>query len=140
MAAKIFLNLAVKDLERSMNFFKSIGYKFEEKATDETAACMVISNDIYVMLLTEKKFLQYTPKQIADTSKTTEVMTCITVETKDKVNEIVDKAVAAGAAENSKTEEFPSMYYRSFCDLDGHIWEIMWMVPESEQDPGNTAK
>ena len=67
-------------------------------------------------------------------------MTCITVETKDKVNEIVDKAVAAGAAENSKTEEFPSMYYRSFCDPDGHIWEIMWMVPESEQNPGNTAK
>ncbi|HMT12879.1 MAG TPA: hypothetical protein PKA39_14805 [Ignavibacteria bacterium] len=77
---------------------------------------------------------------MADTSKTTEVMTCITVETKDKVNEIVDKAVAAGAAENSKTEEFPSMYYRSFCDPDGHIWEIMWMVPESEQNPGNTAK
>lgn len=140
MPAKIFLNLAVKDLNRSMNFFKTIGYRFEEKATDDTAACMVISDDIYVMLLTEKKFLQYTPKPIADAAKTTEVMTCVTVDSREKVNEIVDKAIAAGASENLKTQDFPSMYYRSFCDLDGHIWEIMWMVPQGEQNRGCDAK
>ncbi|MBL8016920.1 MAG: hypothetical protein JNK43_06595 [Ignavibacteria bacterium] len=128
-AQKIFLNLAVKDLQKSKEFFKSLGYNIEESITDDTAACVVISEDIYLMLLTEKKFLEFTPKQISDSTKTTEVMTCLSAESREKVDELVDKAIAAGAVENTRTQQFPTMYYRSFSDLDGHIWEIMWMDP-----------
>lgn len=127
MSTKIFVNLAVKDLNRSMDFFKSLGYSFNTQFTDDTAACMVISEDIYAMLLTEDKFKQFTPKQIADATKSTEVLTCLSAESKDKVNELVDKAIKAGATETREPQDYGFMFGRSFNDLDGHIWEIMWM-------------
>ncbi len=127
MSTKIFVNLAVKDLKRSMEFFKAIGYSFNTQFTDDTAACMVISDDIYVMLLTEDKFRQFTPKQITDAAKSTEVLTCISAESRDKVNELVDKAIKAGATETREPQDYGFMFGRSFNDLDGHIWEIMWM-------------
>jgi uncharacterized protein len=127
MSTKIFVNLAVKDLNRSVDFFKAIGYSFNKQFTDETAACIVISEDIYAMLLTEKKFKDFTPKQLVDATKATEVMTCLSTDTREKVNEIVDNAVKAGATEFKDAQDHGFMFYRSFSDLDGHIWEIMWM-------------
>ena len=127
MPTKIFVNLPVKDLEASMTFFKTLGYTFNPQFTDETAACMVISDDIYAMLLTEKKFKEFTKKQIADATKTTEVLTCLSTDSKDEVNRIVDAAMKAGATEAREPMDYGFMYGRSFNDLDGHIWEIIHM-------------
>ena len=131
MPAKIFVNLAVKDLNKSVEFFKKLGYSFNQQFTDETASCMVISEHIYAMLLTEAKFKEFTPKQIADASKTTEVLTCLSAESKDAVNQLVDKALAAGGTETRPPQDYGFMFVRSFNDLDGHIWEIAWMDESS---------
>src|SRR5512147_162409 len=96
MATKIFVNLAVKDLERSKEFFKQIGFAFNPQFTDETAACMVIADDIYAMLLTHPKFKEFTKNDIADAHKTTEVLTCLSFDSRERVNEVVDSALAAG--------------------------------------------
>ncbi|HUC82875.1 MAG TPA: VOC family protein [Flavisolibacter sp.] len=127
MATKIFVNLPVKDLKKSIEFFQQLGYSFNQQFTDETAACMVISEDIYAMLLTHEKFSQFTSKKIADATQTTEVLTCLSAESKDKVNELVNKALTAGATEAGDPQDYGFMFGRSFNDLDGHIWEIMWM-------------
>lgn len=127
MAKKIFVNLPVSDLNRSMEFFKKMGYEFNPQFTDETAACMVISDDIYTMLLTNGKFKEFTPKEIADSSKTTEVITCLSCDSKDELNNLMEKAIAAGATENNEPKDYGFMYQRSYSDLDGHIWELVWM-------------
>lgn len=127
MSTKIFVNLAVKDLIKSMDFFSKLGYTFNKQFTDDTAACMVISEDIYAMLLTEEKFKSFTPKQVSDASKATEVMTALSAESREKVNEIVDKALKEGATETRPAEDYGFMFGRSFNDLDGHIWEYIWM-------------
>ena len=129
MSTKIFVNLAVKDLERSKEFFKQLGFTFNPQFTDETAACMVIADDIYAMLLTHPKFKEFTKKDIADAHQTTEVLTCLSFDSKDKVNEVVDGAIAAGGTEAREPQDYGFMYGRSFNDLDGHIWEIIWMDP-----------
>lgn len=126
---KIFVNLPVKDLKKSMTFFKALGFTFNAQFTDETAACMVISDEIYVMLLTHDKFKQFTPKAIADTGKTSEVLTCISAESKDEVNKMCDAALKAGGQKLHEPQDYGFMYLRSFQDPDGHIWEIMWMDP-----------
>lgn len=135
MATKIFVNLAVKDLKKSIEFFSKLGFKNNPQFTDETAACMIISDDIYTMLLTHKKFKEFTRNEIADTTKTTEVLTCLSAESKNSVNEMVDKAISMGAKEARDQIDYGFMFARSFHDLDGHIWEIMWMdmnaVPKS---------
>jgi uncharacterized protein len=114
MSTKIFANLAVKDLERSKEFFKQLGFAFNPQFTDETAACMVISDDIYAMLLTHPKFKEFTKKDIADAHKTTEVLTCLSFDGKEKVNEVVDGAVAAGGTEAREPQDYGFMYGRSF--------------------------
>ncbi|MEJ7677841.1 MAG: VOC family protein [Segetibacter sp.] len=121
------MNLPVKDLNKSKEFFNKIGFTINPQFTDETAACVVISEDIYAMILTHAKFKEFTKKEIADSTKTTEVLTCLSSESKDKVNEMVDKAIAAGATEARDPMDYGFMYARSFNDPDGHIWEIMWM-------------
>jgi predicted lactoylglutathione lyase len=126
---KIFVNLPVKNLDASMTFFKALGFTFNAQFTDETAACMVISDDIFAMLLTHDKFKQFTPKAIADTSKTSEVLTALSAESKDEVNKMVDAALKAGGQKLREPQDYGFMYERSFQDLDGHIWEIMWMDP-----------
>ena len=126
---KIFVNLPVKDLDTSMTFFKALGFKFNAQFTDETAACMVISDDIYAMLLTHKKFKEFTPKAIADTAKTSEVLTCLSAASRDEVNKMVDAALKAGGQKLLEPQEYGFMYLRSFQDPDGHIWEIIWMDP-----------
>jgi predicted lactoylglutathione lyase len=130
---KIFVNLAVKNLDRSIEFFKTLGFAFNPQFTDETAACMVISDDSYAILLTEAKFKEFTQKEIADATKTTEVLTCLAVHSKDEVNRIADTALAAGATEAREPMEYGFMFGRSFNDLDGHIWEIIWMDPSHVQ-------
>jgi uncharacterized protein len=129
MTTKIFVNLAVKDLDRSKAFFAKLGYKFNPQFTDATAASMVISEDIYAMLLTEAKFKEFTRKEIADASKTTEVLTCLSADSRAKVDGIVDIALKSGATEAGEPMDHGFMYARSFNDLDGHIWEYMWMDP-----------
>jgi predicted lactoylglutathione lyase len=133
MATKIFVNLAVKHLDKSVEFFKTLGFTFNPQFTDETAACMVISDDIYAMLLTEKKFKEFTRKEIADATKATEVLTCLSVDSKDEVNRIVDTALKASATEAREPMDYGFMFGRSFNDLDGHIWEIIWMDPSHVQ-------
>ena len=131
MSTKIFVNLPVKNLDKSMAFFKALGFKFNKQFTDETAASMIISDDIYAMLLTHAKFKQFTTKAIADTKKSIEVLNALSFDSKAKVNKFVDKAVAAGGKEPRKPQDMGFMYLRAFEDLDGHTWEIFWMDPKA---------
>ena len=132
-STKIFVNLAVNDLNKSMVFFKKLGFSINPQFTDETAACVVISEDIYLMILTESKFKQFTKKQIADSKKTTEVLVSLSTESKDQVNEMLKKALEAGATETREPYDYGFMYGRSFEDLDGHIWEMIWVDPNYVQ-------
>jgi predicted lactoylglutathione lyase len=133
MASKVFINLPVKDLERSKAFFAKLGYTFNEKFTDNSAACMVISEHIYSMLLSEARFKDFTPKTIVDATKSTEVLVALAVESKARVDELVDTALKAGATKTREPQDHGFMYERSFNDLDGHIWEIFWMDPAAAQ-------
>jgi len=129
MPTNIFVNLPVKDLARSKAFFEKLGFRFNPQFTDETAACMVISDTIYSMLLTHEKFRQFTPKPIVDASKATEVLTCLSRDSRADVDTLVDAALAAGGTETRDAMDHGFMYGRSFGDPDGHIWEIIWMDP-----------
>jgi uncharacterized protein len=130
MATKIFVNLPVKDLQHSMDFFTQLGYGINKQFTNEKAASLVISEDIYAMLITEPFFKTFAPNhEIADTAKAKEVLICLSSDSKDAVNGLADKALAAGGKEFRKAEDHGFMYVRSFEDLDGHVWEIMWMDP-----------
>ena len=137
MDTKIFVNLPVSDLSRSMDFFKSMGYRFNPQFTDDTAACLVISDDIYAMLLTHNKAKEFTKKDIADATKTTEVLVTLTVDSREKVNQLVDTALKSGGSKARDPEDYGFMYGRSFNDPDGHIWEVIWMDPAHVQ--GDTA-
>jgi predicted lactoylglutathione lyase len=127
MSKKIFVNLPVKDLERTMKFFGELGYRFNPQFTDEKAACMVVSDDIYVMLLTEKFFKTFTNKDVADAHKTTEVLVCLNEDSRDAVDTHIEKALKAGGTETREPQDHGFMYGRSYSDPDGHIWEIIWM-------------
>ena len=131
MATKVFLNLPVRDLKRSMDFFGRLGFTFNSQFTDEAAACMIISEDIYVMLLTENKFKTFTPKRICDATKCTEILVCLSSGSKNEVNEMVRKAVAAGGTTYKEPEDHGFMYGHGFQDLDGHIWEVVFMEPSA---------
>jgi predicted lactoylglutathione lyase len=133
MNTKIFVNLPVKDLKRSMTFFERLGFRFNPQFTDGTAACMVISDDIYAMLLTHEKFKTFTKKVIADATKSAEVLTALSVESKARVDDVVGKALAAGGTESGDLQDYGFMYGRNFDDLDGHTWEIIWMDPSHVQ-------
>lgn len=133
MSTMIFVNLPVADLPRSMRFFETLGYGFNKQFTDDTAACLVISEHICAMLLTHDKFRQFTDKAIADATKVTEVLTCLSAESRNAVDALVDKAVNAGASEPRPPVDYGFMYGRAFDDLDGHTWEIMWMDPAHVQ-------
>lgn len=129
----IFVNIAVKDLDKAKEFFGKLGYTFNPQFTDETAASMVISDHIYAMLLTHEKFAQFTKKEIVDSSKATEVLIALSVDSKEAVDELVTKAYEAGGKESRPVEDYGFMYSRNFEDLDGHIWEILWMDPNYVQ-------
>jgi hypothetical protein len=131
MATKIFVNLPVKNLDTSVAFFTKLGFTFNPQFTDETATCMIVSQDIFVMLLTEAKFKTFTPKEICDATKCTEVLVCLTSESREKVDEMVRKAVAAGGTTYNEPQDYGFMYGHGFQDLDGHIWEIIYMEPSA---------
>ena len=133
MATKIFVNLPVKDLKKSMSFFEAIGFKNNPQFTDETAACMVVSEEIYVMILTEPKFKSFTPKAIADATKSSEVLIALSRESRADVDDIVKKAVAAGGSTYAEPKDYGFMYQHGFADPDGHIWEVLWMDPKAVQ-------
>src|SRR5688572_17574925 len=129
MATKIFVNLPVKDLKKSMKFFSSLGYSFNPQFTDETAACMVISDDIYAMLLTHAKFKEFTPKAVCDATKSTEVLIALSCESRQHVDDLVRKATAAGGSTYADRKDYGFMYQHGFQDPDGHIWELIYMEP-----------
>jgi len=127
MATQLFVNLAVKDLKKTMDFFSKLGFTFNMQFTDENAACMIINNEAFIMLLQEPFFKTFTRKELVDAHKSTEVLTSISAESKDKVNEILDKALSMGATEAREPQDQSFMFGRSFSDPDGHIWEVFWM-------------
>ncbi len=127
MTTKIFVNLPVKDLQKSMTFFQHLGFTFNPQFTDETAACMVISESIFAMLLTYPKFQQFTKKEIADATKTTEVLIALDAENRQAVQEMVHKATEAGGSIYAEAQDHGWMYQHSFADLDGHQWEVLYM-------------
>ena len=135
MATNIFVNLPVKDLDKSKAFFIALGYSFNAQFTDDTAASLVISDNIYAMLLTHAKMKEFTSKEIADATKTTEVIVCLSCESREAVDSLADKALAAGGSSCREPMEYGFMYGRSFQDLDGHIWEVIWMDPSFVQKP-----
>jgi hypothetical protein len=130
---QIFVNLPVKNLDKAKAFFAALGYTFNPKFTDANAACMVIHEDsIYAMLLVEDFFKTFTTKSITDTSKSTEVLLCLSCESRAEVDELVAKAKAAGGTTPREPQDYGFMYGHGFQDLDGHLWEVMYMDPNAE--------
>jgi predicted lactoylglutathione lyase len=127
MGRQIYLNLPVKDLNKTIEFFTKLGFKFNQQFTDENATCMIIDEGIYVMLLVEKFFKSFMKKDIADTSKNVEAITCVSAESREEVDEMIRKAVVAGAKLYKEPEDHGWMYGHSFSDLDGHLWEFVYM-------------
>ncbi len=135
MPTQIFVNMQVRDLARSKTFFEKLGYSFNPQFTDDNAACLVISDTIFAMLLTTESMMRFLPKgkTIADVTKTTETMLALSCDSKDTVNATFDKAIAGGATECRPADDHGFMYARSFNDLDGHIWEVFWFDPSALQ-------
>lgn len=130
---QIFVNLPIKDLPSSVAFFTKLGYSFNAQFTDENATCMLVGENIYVMLLVEKFFQTFTPKPVADAKSTTEAIVALSVGSRNVVNSIVEKALAAGARRYAEPKDHGFMYQWGFEDLDGHIWEYFWMDPTHVQ-------
>ncbi|MFI2508467.1 VOC family protein [Streptomyces sp. NPDC018972] len=129
----IFVNLAVDDLDASKKFFTELGYSINPQFSDETAASVVISDTIVAMLLTKQKYAGFTKKEIVDATKSSEVLLGLSAESREKVDELVEKAVAAGGSVTGETQDYGFMYGRAFDDLDGHTWEVIWMDPAAVQ-------
>lgn len=127
MNKMIFVNLPVKDLDKSVKFFSALGYTFNQQFTDETATCMVISEHIYAMLLTHAKFKEFTPNEICDAKKSSEVLVCLSCESRAEVESFTEKAIKAGGVRHAKPKDYGFMYQDGFQDLDGHIWEFIYM-------------
>ncbi|MFH8367834.1 VOC family protein [Streptomyces sp. NPDC018031] len=127
MSTQIFVNLPVKDLARSIGFFEKLGYSFNPQFTDDNAACLVIDDNVFAMLLTEPFFATFTRKETADAHRTAEVIVALSAETRERVDELVDSALAAGARQSKEPDDQGFMYARGFEDLDGHLWEVIYM-------------
>jgi uncharacterized protein len=131
MPRQIFVNLAVKNLNKSIGFFTQLGFTFKAQFTDDTATCMIVSDDIFIMLLTEAKFQTFTPKAICDATKSTEVLVCLSCESRAEVDEMGRKAVVAGGTTYNEPQDHGFMYAHGFQDLDGHIWDLLYMEPSA---------
>ena len=131
MATKIFVNLPVKDLDKTIEFFSKIGFTFDPQFTDQNATCMVVGEDIFIMLLVREFFKTFTRKDVVDATRSTETILTLSADTREKVDELVNKALQAGATSPNDPQDQGWMYGRSFYDLDGHHWEIMYMDPNS---------
>jgi predicted lactoylglutathione lyase len=127
MATKIFVNLPVRDLNKTIDFFTKLGFTFNPQFTDENATCMVVGEAIFVMLLVEKFFKSFTKKEICNTTKDTEVILALSAESREKVDQMINKVIEAGGRESREPQDHGWMYGRSFEDIDGHVWEIIYM-------------
>jgi len=127
MATQIFVNLPVKDLDKTVQFFTKLGFTFNPRFTDENATCMIVGKDIFVMLLVEKFFKTFTKKEICNTAKDTEVILALSAESREKVDRMISKAIEAGGRESREPQDYGWMYGRGFQDTDGHLWEILYM-------------
>jgi hypothetical protein len=127
MATKIFINLPVRNLDKSMLFFTDLGFSFNPQFTDEKAGCMVISDSIFAMLLTEAYFQTFTKKTVSDAKTATEVLIALDADSKEEVQQLIAKAESAGAMIYSEAQDHGWMYQHSFADLDGHQWELIYM-------------
>ena len=130
---QIFVNLAVKDLNRSVEFFTKLGFAFDPRFTDEHAICMIVSDEAFVMLLVESRFRDFTKKTIVDAATATEAILALTAESREQVDELADKALAAGGSPANDPMEMDFMYGRSFNDPDGHLWEVFWIYPSAAE-------
>lgn len=133
MPRSIFVNLAVRDLGRSVEFFSRLGFHFNPQFTDDSATCMVVDENIFVMLLTEERFRGFTPKPICDAATSTEVLVALSCEGREEVDSLVSRAVAAGGSTYNEPQDHGFMYAHGFQDPDGHIWELFHMDPAAVQ-------
>jgi uncharacterized protein len=129
MARQIFVNLPVKDLQKSIVFFTALGFTFNPKFTDANATCMIVSEGIHVMLLVEPFFATFLTKPQVDAHTATEVLVCISAQSKAEVDTMVASALKAGGTAPRPVQDYGMMYGHGFCDLDGHVWEVAWMDP-----------
>ncbi|WP_406173924.1 VOC family protein [Streptomyces sp. NBC_00996] len=129
----IFVNLPVADVDTSKKFFTELGYTINPQFTTDDCACVVISDTIIAMMLSKQRYADFTKKQIADATKTSEVLLCLSAESREKVDELVDDAIAAGGTATGEAQDHGFMYGRAFDDPDGHTWEVMWMDPAAVQ-------
>lgn len=129
----IFVNLATDDVEASKKFFTELGYTINPQFSSGDCACVVISDTIIAMLLSKQHYATFTEKEIIDSTKASEVLVCLSAESREKVDELVDKAIAAGGKASGRTQDHGFMYGRAFDDLDGHTWEVIWMDPAAVQ-------
>lgn len=140
MVKQIFVNLPVKDLEKTKEFWGKLGFSFNPQFTDRRAAALVLSENIFSMLITEAFFKTFTNKEIADSSKTTEVINAVSVESREEVDRIADAAMKAGAKPAKDSQDMGWMYYRSFLDLDGHHWEVTFIDEKAvPANPGQSS-
>lgn len=131
MATRIFVNLPVRDLRASIDFFSRLGFAFDARFTDDTATCMIAGENIFVMLLTHDKFGSFTPHPVCDATRCTEVLVCLSCDSREAVDDRVRRALAAGGSTYREPQDHGFMYEHGFKDLDGHIWELIHM-PEAQ--------
>lgn len=131
MATQIFINLPVADLPRTIAFFTELGFSFNPRWTDDSATCMIIGEGIFAMLLTRERFQTFTPKPVVDARQGTEVLVCLALDSRGEVDTMVRKAVAAGSSTYNEPQDHGFMYGHGFQDLDGHIWELVYMAPQA---------
>lgn len=124
---QVFINLPIKKLQRSKAFFSELGFRFNEQFENETTTCMVVNDSTFVMLLKEERFQAFTKREIADTSKVAEAIVALSLESREEVDAIVNRALAAGATPYNEPQDHGFMYGWSFTDLDGHLWEFLYM-------------
>jgi uncharacterized protein len=130
-ARQIYVNLPVRDLNRSVQFFTKLGFEFDQRFTDESATAMIVNDDAFVMLLVEDRFKDFTKKSVSDAGSQTEVIVAVSANSRAQVNEIAETALAAGGQPSNEPMDEGNMFARSFQDPDGHLWEVLWMDPSA---------
>jgi predicted lactoylglutathione lyase len=129
----VFVNLVTNDVEASKRFFRELGYTINPQFSNDDCACVVISDTIIAMLHSRAHYAHFTSKEIVDSTKSSEVLVCLSAESREKVDELVEKAIAAGGTPSGTPQDHGHMYGRAFDDLDGHTWEVAWMDPAAVQ-------
>ncbi len=134
ISRKVFVNLPVTDLSRSIAFFTELGFTFDERFTDDEATCMIISDEAFVMLLVQERFKEFTTKAVCDATTHTEAILALTADSRNEVDVFADTALAAGGQPANEPMDMEFMYGRSFCDPDGHLWEVFYMDPTALEE------